>query len=168
MDVIPSLAEIKSRAIAIANYLGMEKSHFPDKYLGIILKPGMVRHLHIRQVVEFFLEKLAGWKGKLLSFQARIVLINHVISSYVVHSMAVYKWPCAVIRQVERAIRNFLWSGDPEKRKYFTVLFDSLCCSKKEGGMGLKKLLDVNKAMLMKLWISARDSEKTWARYGNK
>ncbi|XP_026459876.1 uncharacterized protein LOC113360595 [Papaver somniferum] len=128
--------DIISRAIAISNYLGMERAMFPDKYLGIQLKPGIVRHIHVRQVVEKIMDKLAGWKGKLLSFQ-----------------------------QVERAIRNFLWSGDAEKRKYFTVLYDDLCLSKREGGLGIKKLNDVNKSMLMKLWISIRDSNKIWASF---
>ncbi|XP_026452153.1 uncharacterized protein LOC113352557 [Papaver somniferum] len=117
------------RAIAISNYLGMERAMFPDKYLGIQLKPGIFRHIH-------------------------------VISSYVIHSMAVYKCPCKVIKQVERAISNFLWSGDAEKRIYFTVLYDDLCLSKREGGLGIKKLNDFNRAMLMKLWISIRDSNK--------
>ncbi|XP_026410401.1 uncharacterized protein LOC113305597 [Papaver somniferum] len=154
-----------SRSIAIANYLGMERSLFSDKYLGIQSKPGIVRHIHVRQVVEKIMDKLAGWKGKLLSFQARLVLIRTVIASYVIHSMVVYKWPCNIIKQVERAIRNFLWSGDAEKRKFFTVLYDNLCCSRREGVLGLRRLIDVNKAFLMKLWISIRDSDKTWARF---
>ncbi|XP_026452150.1 uncharacterized protein LOC113352555 [Papaver somniferum] len=49
-----------SRAIAISNYLGMERAMFPDKYLGIQLKPGIVRHIHVRQVVEKIMYKLAG------------------------------------------------------------------------------------------------------------
>ncbi|XP_026378329.1 uncharacterized protein LOC113272746 [Papaver somniferum] len=154
-----------SRAIDISNYLGMERAMFPDKYLSIQLKPGIVRHIHVRQVVEKIMDKLAGWKSKLLSFQARLVLIKSVISSYVIHSMAVYKWPCTIIKQVERAVINFLWSGDAEKRKYFTVLYDDLCLSKREGGIGINKLNDVNRAMLMKLWISIRDSNKIWASF---
>ncbi|XP_026433401.1 uncharacterized protein LOC113330803 [Papaver somniferum] len=154
-----------SRSIDIANYLGIERALFPDKYMGIQLKPGIMRHIHVRQVVEKIMDKLAGWKGKLLSFQARLVLIRSVISSYVIHSMVVYKWPCNIIKQVERAIRNFLWSGDAEKRKFFTVLYDNLCCSRREGGLGLRRLIDVNKAMLMMLWISIRDSYKTWERF---
>ncbi|XP_026396319.1 uncharacterized protein LOC113290954 [Papaver somniferum] len=154
-----------SRAIAISNYLGMERAMFPDKYLGIQLKPGIIRHIHVRQVVEKIMDKLDGWKGKLLSFQARLVIIKSMISIYVIHSMAVYKWPCTVIKQVERAIRNFLWSGDAEKHKYFTVLYDDLCLSKREGGLGIKKLNDVNRAMIMKLWISIPNSNKIWARF---
>ncbi|XP_026416189.1 uncharacterized protein LOC113311577 [Papaver somniferum] len=154
-----------SRVVAISNFLGMRRAYFPDRYLGIQLKPGIVRIIHVRQVVEKIRDKLAGWKGQLLFFQARLVLIKAVISSYIIHSMAVYKWPCMYIKQVEKAIRNFLCSGDAEKRKYFTVCYDSLCCKKSEGGLGLKKLLDVNKAMLMKLWVSIRDSDKIWARF---
>ncbi|XP_026444502.1 uncharacterized protein LOC113344808 [Papaver somniferum] len=114
-----------SRAVAIANFMGMESALFPDK----------------------------------------LVLIKSVISSYLLHSMAVYKWPCTAIKTVERAIRNFLWSGDAEKRKYYTVLYEDLCRSRRKGGLGLKKLNDVNRAMLMKLWVSIRDSNKTWARF---
>ncbi|XP_026410871.1 uncharacterized protein LOC113306109 [Papaver somniferum] len=143
-----------SRSIAIANNLGMERDLFPDKYLRIQLKPGIVRHIHVRQVVEKIMDKLAGWKGKLLSFQARLVLTRSVIASYVIHSMVVYKWPYNIIKQVERVIMNFLWSGDAEKRKFFTVLYDNLCCSRREGGLGLRRLIDVNKAMLMKIrWV---------------
>ncbi|XP_026410380.1 uncharacterized protein LOC113305574 [Papaver somniferum] len=154
-----------SRVIAISSYLGMKRYIFPDKYLRIQLKPGIVRHIHVRQVVEKIMDKLDGWKGKLLSFQARLVLIKSVISSYVIHCMDVYKWPCTVIKQVERDIRNFLWSGDAEKRKYFTVLYDDQCLSKREGGLGINKLNDVNRAMLMKLWICIQDSNKIWARF---
>ncbi|XP_026399257.1 uncharacterized protein LOC113295120 [Papaver somniferum] len=145
---------IGSKAIAISNYLGMKHALFLDKYMEIQLKPGIVRHIHVRQVVEKILEKLACWRDKLLSFQARLVLIRSVISSYVINSMVVYKWPRRIIEQVERAIRNFLWSGDAEKRKYFTVLYDSLCCSRREGGLGIKRLYVINKAMLMKLWVT--------------
>ncbi|XP_026378524.1 uncharacterized protein LOC113272958 [Papaver somniferum] len=106
-----------SRAISIGNNLRMERSFFPDKYFGIQLNPGVVRHIHVRQVVEKIMDKLAGWKGKLLYFQARLVLIRSAISSYVLHSMDIYKWPCTVIKQVERVIRNFMWSGDAEKLK---------------------------------------------------
>ncbi|XP_026450666.1 uncharacterized protein LOC113350758 [Papaver somniferum] len=154
-----------SRSIAITNYLGMERALFLDKHLGIQLKPGILRHIHVRQVVENIMDKLAGWKGKLLSFQARLVLIRSLIASYVIHYMAVYKWPCNIIKRVKRAIMNFLWSGDAEKSKFFTVLYDNLCCSRRECGMGLRRLIDVNKAMLMKLWISIRDSDKTWDRF---
>ncbi|XP_026428826.1 uncharacterized protein LOC113324751 [Papaver somniferum] len=154
-----------SRVIVIYNYLGMERAMFPDKCLGIQLKPGIIRHIHVHKVVEKIMDKLAGWKGKLLSFQARLVLIKSVISSYVIHSMDVYKWTCTFIKQVERAIRDFLWSRNAEKRKYFMVLCDDLCLSKSEGGLGIKKLNDINRAMLMNLWISIRDSNKIWARF---
>ncbi|XP_026450799.1 uncharacterized protein LOC113350911 [Papaver somniferum] len=154
-----------SRAIAISNYLGMERALFPDRYLGIQLKPGIVRHIHDRKVVEKIMDKLAGCKGKLLSFQASLFLIRSVISIYVIHSMVVYIWPCTIIKQVERAIRNFLWSGDAEKRRYFMVLYDSMCCSRRESVLGINKLLDVNEAMLMNLWVTIRDSDKIWARF---
>ncbi|XP_026443633.1 uncharacterized protein LOC113343717 [Papaver somniferum] len=125
-----------SRATAISNYLGMGRALFPDMYLGIQSKPGMC--------AAFIFHK--WWRRLWISWPDG-------------------RWPRNIIEHVERAIRNFLWSGDAEKRKYFTVLYESLCCARREGGLGIKRLAEVNKAMLMKLWVTIRDSGKIWARF---
>ncbi|XP_026443169.1 uncharacterized protein LOC113343061 [Papaver somniferum] len=78
------------------------------------------------------------------TFPDRIVLINSVIASYSIHNMVVYKWPLKFIKQAERVIRNFLWSGDAEVSRKFVVGF---------------------KALLMKLWWNIRSSNKKWARF---
>ncbi|XP_026385071.1 uncharacterized protein LOC113280694 [Papaver somniferum] len=118
------------RAIAISNYLGMGRAMFPDKYLGIQLKPGIVQHIHVFQVVEKIMD---NGHARLLS-------------------------------KLRGPLEIFFGPEMLKKRKYFTVLYDDLCLSKREGGLGIKKLNDVNRAMLMKIWISIRDSNKIWAR----
>ncbi|XP_026455070.1 uncharacterized protein LOC113356215 [Papaver somniferum] len=74
--------------------------------------PGAVRYHHVANVVEQIKDQLSGWKGRLLSFQDRVVLVKSVIASYSVHNMVVYKWPRKFVHECEVAIRNFLWSGD--------------------------------------------------------
>ncbi|XP_026399735.1 uncharacterized protein LOC113295618 [Papaver somniferum] len=101
-----------SRQAYLADYLGMSLATFPDRYLGVQIMPDTVRYHHISGVVEKIKAQLAGWKGFLLSFHDRIVLVKSVIASYSIHNMAIYKWPRKFIFQCERAISNFIWTGD--------------------------------------------------------
>ncbi|XP_026399658.1 uncharacterized protein LOC113295544 [Papaver somniferum] len=101
-----------SRRAYLAEYLGMSVATFPNRYLGVQIIPGTVRYHHISGVVEKIKAQLSGWKGFLLSFHNRIVLVKSVTASYSIHNMAIYKWPRKLIFQCERAIRNFIWTGD--------------------------------------------------------
>ncbi|XP_026399700.1 uncharacterized protein LOC113295583 [Papaver somniferum] len=112
----------------IASYLGMSVATFPDRYLGVQIMPGIVRYRHISNVVEKIRDQLAGWRGRLLSFHDRIVLVKSVIASYYIHNMAIYKWPRKFILQCERAIRNFIWSGDSNINRVVVVAFDKIGC----------------------------------------
>lgn len=154
-----------ARKRRISDFMGIEAATFPDRSLGVQLMPGAVRYAHVRPVVEKIMDKLAGWVGIQLSFQARVVLVKSVISSYSIHTMAIYKWPLKIITQCERAIKNFLWTGDAKKRKALVVSFEKICSPYCEGGLGLSKLEVVNKAMLMKLWWNIKNSTKKWAQF---
>ncbi|XP_042483480.1 uncharacterized protein LOC122063840, partial [Macadamia integrifolia] len=57
-----------------------------------------------------------------------------------------------------RWMRNFIWSGDPETAKGVTVSWDSICKPKQEGGLGIRRLRDVNKAFLCKQVWNIRHS----------
>ncbi|XP_026399676.1 uncharacterized protein LOC113295560 [Papaver somniferum] len=154
-----------SRCRTITDLLGMEVSTFPDRYLGVQIMPGAVKYRHISNVVDKIKKQLSVWKGKMLSFQDRVVLINSVISSYAIHNMVVYKWPQKFIQHVERAIRNFLWSGDANTARKFVVGYDKICCLVKEGGLGITRMVVTNRALLMKFWWNIRSSTKKWARF---
>ncbi|XP_026442379.1 uncharacterized protein LOC113341880 [Papaver somniferum] len=154
-----------SRRQAIDDFLGMSITNFPDRYLGVKVLPGVVKYRHISNVVDKLKEQLSVMKGKMLSFQNRVVLIKSVFSSYSIHNMAVYKWPVKFIQQCDRAIRNFLWSGDSNLSRYFVVGYDKICIPVKEGGLGLCSLKTMNQALLMKLWWNIKSSGKNWARF---
>ncbi|XP_026399703.1 uncharacterized protein LOC113295587 [Papaver somniferum] len=149
----------------IASYLGMRVATFPDRYLGVKIMPGIVRYLHISNVVEKIRNQLAGWRGRLLSFHDRIVLVKSVIASYYIHNMAIYKCPRKFILQCERAIRNFIWSGDSNINRVVVVAFDKICCPFEEGGLGLTRMATMNKALIIKLWWKIRNSTKKWALF---
>ncbi|XP_026383963.1 uncharacterized protein LOC113279484 [Papaver somniferum] len=77
------------RRASIADFFGMNIVIFPDIYLGVKVMPGAVKYHHVSNVVEKIKEQLTGWKGRMLSFQDRVVLFKSVFASYSIHNMAV-------------------------------------------------------------------------------
>ncbi|XP_026443724.1 uncharacterized protein LOC113343819 [Papaver somniferum] len=154
-----------NRRATIADFLGMPIDSFPDRYLGVKVMPGAVRYHHVANVVEKIKDQLSGWKGKMFSFQDRVVLVKSVIASYSIHNMVVYKWPWKFVHECEVVIRNFLWSGDFKVSRYFAVAYDKICAPYEEGGLGLTQLSTTSKALLMSVWWKIRISKKVWARF---
>ncbi|XP_026450605.1 uncharacterized protein LOC113350687 [Papaver somniferum] len=149
----------------IKNVLQMELTSFPDKYLGVILNPGRAKSCTVWPMVEMMQIYLAVWKGKFLSFHDRLVLIKSVLCSIPIYNMAVYKWPSSIIKICERIIRNFLWTVDSEERKYDTLKWNKVCTPYNEGGLGIRRLMVINKALLMKMMWKLLTSEVDWAKF---
>ncbi|XP_026433635.1 uncharacterized protein LOC113331064 [Papaver somniferum] len=61
-----------SRRHTIAAFLGMEVTHFPDRYLGVKVMPGAVRYHHISNVVDQLKEKLS-WPVKFIQQSERVI-----------------------------------------------------------------------------------------------
>ncbi|XP_026428416.1 uncharacterized protein LOC113324313 [Papaver somniferum] len=150
---------------AIAQALQIHLSTFSDKYLGVILNPGRVKTHQVWWMVEMMQKMLAGWMGKLLAFSARLTLVKFVLCSMPIYTMPVYKWPKSVIQVCERIIRNFLWSGDPAVKKLVNVKWDTVNAPVEEGGLGLRRLEAMNKALLMKLLRNIETEDEEWTNF---
>jgi hypothetical protein len=77
--------------------------------------------------------------------------------------MPVYAWPVSVLRDIERWIKNFIWSGDTDKRKLVNVSWKKVCFDLDEGGLGIKSLVCLNEASSLKFCWEMLHSEETWA-----
>jgi hypothetical protein len=56
------------------------------------------------------------------------------------YSISLYSWPAALIKDLEKHIRNFIWSGDIDKRKIVTVSWKKMCLPYSQGGVNLRSL----------------------------
>lgn len=81
------------------------------------------------------------------------------------HSFHVYCWPSAVRKEIDRHIRNFIWSGDPIVKKICIVAWKQLCKPVKEGGLGIKSLKSLSEAVLLKISFELIASNKECATF---
>ncbi|KAF6141043.1 hypothetical protein GIB67_006488 [Kingdonia uniflora] len=62
----------------------------------------------------------------MILLQGRVTLAKSVLNSVPIHNMTVYKWLCSVIKKGDNILRNYIWIGDPTKRKGVTRKWDKV------------------------------------------
>jgi hypothetical protein len=71
------------------------------------------------KLVEERLQKwCSSWKGKLLSLEGRLVLINSVLSNMVMHMISFFLFPKGVLHKLDYYRSRVFWQVDSEKKKY--------------------------------------------------
>lgn len=132
---------------------GIKIGSLPFTYLGVSIFRGKPKNIHLQGITLYrssqnyteaiylfiadeTIQKFSRWKGNTLSLAGRRCLINSIIIGSLVHSMMVYKWHTTLLRKLETAIRNFLWTGDIQKRGAFNVNWMRCCAPIDEGRYG--------------------------------
>ncbi|XP_022026958.1 uncharacterized protein LOC110927989 [Helianthus annuus] len=76
-----------------------------------------------------------------------------------------YGAPVTVVNKLESLMRRFLWGESDEVKKMSWVAWDMETKLKQEGGLGLSRLEDNNKALLLKwFWRIYTEKEALWRK----
>jgi hypothetical protein len=70
--------------------------HFPIKYLGLPLHFEKLKREELQPLIDSLLKRMAGWRGKLLSLEAKrllILLIQTVLASIPIYMLSFFKFP---------------------------------------------------------------------------
>lgn len=89
--------------------------------------------------------------------------MKSVIHGMMLYSFLVYSWLVSFLKEVDRWVRNFIWSGDVNKKKVVTMAWHKCCSPIDEGGLGLRSLRQFNEAAGLKLYWEFVNSDKDWA-----
>lgn len=90
-------------------------------------------------------------------------------SSILGSAAQVYILPKALLTEIIKVCRAFLWSGHFYSQKLGLVAWDELCCSKKEGGLGFRDIVLWNLANMRRyVWaLAKKKQDNAWIRWVN-
>ena len=121
----------------ICQQLGIQSTRNLGKYLGFpILHQGSNGNA-FNFVIERVLEKLAGWKARVLSLVGKRVLISFASTPIVEYYMQCCALPAKVCLVVDKLKRDFLWGSTQEKRKLYLVNWSTVTLPKDRRGLGI-------------------------------
>ena len=110
-------------------------------------------------------KKLRCWKGKLMSYGGRLILINSVLTSMPMFLLSFFEVPVGVRTRLDFYRSRFFWQRDELKTKYRLAKWDIICRPKDQGGLGIENLEVKNRCLLSKwLYKLSVDTDATWAQ----
>jgi hypothetical protein len=133
----------------ISKIMGCGVGNLPSIYLGLPLgsKPP---DSFWNNIIDRFRRKLAGWKGALLSQAGKCQLVKSYLQNVPLYALSIFHIPSKFADKMERIQWDFLWIGQEGRKRYPLVAWDKVCLPKCNGGLGIRKLSHVNKALLAK------------------
>ncbi|KAL0295131.1 UNVERIFIED_CONTAM: hypothetical protein Scaly_3109300 [Sesamum calycinum] len=107
--------------------------------------------------------RIKGWEGVQLSFAGRVQLIKSVLISFEVYWAMAFILPKGIIKEMMKRLRAFLWKGNSASG-YRKVAWEAVCRPIEEGGLGIKDILALNRALMSKhLWaVIKQDRTSLW------
>ncbi|XP_074277269.1 uncharacterized protein LOC141600910 [Silene latifolia] len=102
-------------------------------------------------------QRIRGIGARKLSYAGRLILINSVLNTLHNYWASIFLIPKGVISRIEMICRNFLWAGDAEYQRVPLVAWKKVCCSKKEGGLGVKDARVWNIATIDHVYMKGTD-----------
>jgi len=149
----------------ISTESGIQSTRELGKYLGMPILQKRINKDTFGDVLEKISSRLSGWKGRFLSMAGRVTLTKSVLASISVHSMSTIALPASILTKLDKASRDFIWGSTSKKRKQHLLSWEKVCKPKEEGGLGIKAVKEMNKALHAKVgWQLLHDKTSLWAR----
>ncbi|KAL9286103.1 putative RNA-directed DNA polymerase [Arabidopsis thaliana] len=149
----------------ISKESGIKSTRELGKYLGMPILQRRINKDTFGEVLERVSSRLAGWKGRSLSFAGRLTLTKSVLSLIPIHTMSTISLPQSTLEGLDKLARVFLLGSSAEKKKLHLVAWDRVCLPKSEGGLGIRTSKCMNKALVSKVgWRLINDRYSLWAR----
>ncbi|XP_047057289.1 uncharacterized protein LOC124663662 [Lolium rigidum] len=141
---------------------GCDAGQLPFRYLGIPIHYKKLKNSDWYPVETRFESKLGCWKGKLLSYGDRLVLINSVLTSLPMFMLSFLRIPVGVRKRLDFYRSRFFWQSDENKKKYRLTKWNIVCRPKDQGGLGIEVLEIKNRCLLSKWLFKLLNENGVW------
>ncbi len=162
-EIVP-VGEVENLRV-LADILCCRIGSLPMSYLGMPLGSSFKSTSIWNSIIEKMERRLTGWKRLYLSKGGRLTLLKSTLSSLPTFYLSFFTIPSSVAKRIEQLQRNFLWGGIDEGFKHCLVRWDTICSPIADGGLGVRKLVPFNRALLGKwLWRFGVEGDRLWKR----
>jgi len=152
--------EVKVELVALSRF---NEAPSLGKYLGVPLVGRAPRRVDYNYLIDQVKTKLFAWKAKHLSSAGRVTLAKAVIEVVPIYPMMTTAIQKACLNEINKIQRAFIWGNEDGNRKYHAVRWDLVTLPKAVGGLGIRHLVNMNKACLMKLgWAIRSGVDALW------
>lgn len=152
--------------VIIKGIMKFEVGLLPVKYLGVPLISTRLWHADCVSLIDQVKSRIQSWQNRWLSFAGRLQLAVSVLSSMQVYWASVFILPVSVSKEIEKLIRNFIWSGVELVHGKAKVAWRDVCRPKQEGGLGIRPLTAWNKALMaFHIWSVVTNRQSLWVRW---
>jgi hypothetical protein len=134
----------------ICEALHIDTETLSNKYLGLPALVGADRSDCFEHFIERIIQRINGWKEKLLSIGGKEILLKVVAQAMPVYAMSVFQIPKGICKKMMDAISKFWWGDDDNTNKMHWYAWWKIFYLKNEGGMGFRDSDSFNLAMIAK------------------
>lgn len=154
----------EASAAPVLQVLGCPVINFPVKYLGLPLSISRLSKMDLQPYVDRVAGHLPKWKVSMTRRAGRLVLINSTLIATTIYPMLVLDLPPWFLSCIDKICRAFFWCGhEAAKGGSCLVNWNLVCTPKEYGGLGVKNLRLLNRALLMKWkWLEKAAVDKPW------
>ncbi|XP_022032480.1 uncharacterized protein LOC110933573 [Helianthus annuus] len=132
----------------IMELIPFEEGKLPIKYLGVPLLASRLLVKDCQVLVDRMNKRIMDWKNRFLSFAGSLQLVISLLSSIHVYWASVFKLPAKIIKELESKMKWFLWGFGTASKGRAKVAWKEVCLPKAEGGLGIRRIADVNKSLM--------------------
>jgi hypothetical protein len=125
---------------------------FSFKYLGVPLHFDKLIREDLRPLVDKIIKRIPRWKGRLLSYGARLTLLGSCLASIPIYLTSIIKFPKWAIEIINSQMSNFFWNDQEDRYGYLFSNWYSLAQWKEHGWMGIPDFRGMNLCLLAS-WV---------------
>lgn len=140
----PKFIRLLSKRFAVSN---KEKL---GKHLGFPMDVDGRSINHFKSIPVKVANTITSWKFKNITQAGKLILINSILIAYASHIMAIFQIPQFILKQITSLLLKFWWAASQDRKPIYWRKRELLERPKSQGGLGLRNLQSLNKALLFK------------------
>lgn len=146
-----------------------QKTNLPVSQGSLSAITTRLKHIDCQQLLDRILSRIKLWTAASLSYAGRLQLIKSVIFSIQVYWSSIFLLPQATLKKIDQLLSAFLWKGTSLGHSGAKVAWHKICVPKEEGGLGVMRIKEWNKAALSKhIWRLHCNENSLWTNWTHK